>query len=187
MKGIIKSILEPLKEIVKSSQNITPDEIKRELAKEYFKSNNSKEDVDSNFSSFQNEVDELRSLWDNYQKLLLSYKKSEEELRKSHKQLKEDNVALQNKLNAVVQEKSQIQTDYDGLNKQFSIASTKIIRTNRIRYAKLDYSRFSASTVSISADETRKKNGKLNYSKIGKRLGVSDHTASNICKHFNIC
>ncbi|MEG8989803.1 hypothetical protein VJY32_08500 [Ignavibacteria bacterium 4148-Me] len=36
------------------------------------------------------------------------------------------------------------------------------------------------------AKECIKKNGKINYSKMGKQLGVSNHTARNWCKKLNI-
>ena len=35
-------------------------------------------------------------------------------------------------------------------------------------------------------EETRKKSGKVNYSAIGRELGVTNHTAETRCKHFNL-
>ena len=188
MKDIVRSILNPLKKIVNRSKSLSDDEMKKEILEDYC-SNESElktNPEDGGLDKFYEEVEELKNLWESYQNLLLSYKKSEEELKKSHDQLKKDNFQLQSKIKSIGEEKSQILNDYDGLNKQFSIASDKIKKTNKIRYAKLDYSRFTQGTVNNYANESRKRNGKLNFTEIGKKLGVSDHTAKNICKHFDI-
>ena len=38
----------------------------------------------------------------------------------------------------------------------------------------------------IDSHHCRKKNGKINYSALGKQIGYSNHTAKSLCDHFNI-
>jgi hypothetical protein len=79
-----------------------------------------------------------------------------------------------------------LQEENKDLNTVLEIAQNKLKRTNKIRYAKVDYSKFLYSSVQQFADDTRKKNGTLNYKAISEKLNLSDHTAKNICSHFNI-
>ncbi|MEW6653234.1 MAG: HAMP domain-containing sensor histidine kinase [Bacteroidota bacterium] len=55
---------------------------------ELFKSDTSRE-----FDRFHQEVEEIKDIWDSYQKLLLSFKESEEEITKKNDELKEMNEA----------------------------------------------------------------------------------------------
>lgn len=52
-----------------------------------------KKDTSQEFDKFHQEVEELKDIWDSYQKLLLSYKASEEEVKKKNNELNELNIS----------------------------------------------------------------------------------------------
>ncbi|MCB9336462.1 MAG: hypothetical protein H6586_09945 [Flavobacteriales bacterium] len=76
--------------------------------------------------------------------------------------------------------------DKEILNNQLAIAHNKIKKYNKIKYAKIDYDQLDRNRIQNIADNTRKRNGKLNFSRIAAEVGFSDNTVRRICKELNI-
>lgn len=72
------------------------------------------------------------------------------------------------------------------LNNELANAHNALKKLIKIKFAKIDYSKFNPIEIQKYADSTRKKNQKLNYSKIAQKIGVSDHTTKNLCKFLQI-
>jgi hypothetical protein len=90
-------------------------------------------------------------------------------------------------VNSYRAEKEEIISKYDALNNEQNVANRKIIVLRKEKRKLMDgQNRPSGSELQEVADRTRKKNGSLNFSKIGNELGVSHHTAKNYCKELNI-
>lgn len=81
---------------------------------------------------------------------------------------------------------SNLKRDFEIVTNELGIAHSVIQRYNKIKFAKVDYAKFEYLKVQQIADETRKKNKGLNYSQLGKKLGVSGTTAKRLCKYHNI-
>lgn len=80
----------------------------------------------------------------------------------------------------------ELKRDNEMLTNELGNAHQIIKRYNKVKYAKIDYSRYPYNQVAAIADGTRKINKKLNFKKIAEKLGVTDKTAHNICNYHNI-
>lgn len=92
-------------------------------------------------------------------------------------ELKTDNERLTKKIN-------DISSRYEGVNNELRIAHKTILDLKK----KIKFKNgITSSQLEKIANSTRKKNGTLNYSAIGKHLGVSHHTAKQYCieNHIN--
>ncbi len=89
-----------------------------------------------------------------------------------------------------------IETSYKYVNAELGIAHSKLkIRANKgkkeknssIRYTDLLREKTFENELRRIADNTRKKNGKLNYSKIASKIGnISNHTMKKWCRNYKI-
>lgn len=91
-------------------------------------------------------------------------------------------------------EKRKANEEYKNIMKQYKdqiyyseLQNNKIKNLRKlVNKVRNDAKKPTAKDLAKIANETKKKNGKLNYKKIGETLGVSNHTAKNWCNDFNI-
>jgi hypothetical protein len=74
---------------------------------------------------------------------------------------------------------------YQDTNRQLSLANHKI-KELRQKLKAREIDNYSKQQVFDFADQTRLKNGKINNSALGKKLGITYHTAAKICKKYGI-
>lgn len=87
----------------------------------------------------------------------------------------------------ILEQKTNLKSD-EYLNNELKIAHDKIQKlSKKAKYSKIAYENFTYFEVQKVVDETKKKNGSINYSAIARRLGLlNHHTAKNLCNYHNI-
>ena len=87
------------------------------------------------------------------------------------------------KKNIIVDENKQDNTD-EGINRELENAH-RIIKRQTITIKTLKQG-LSKNELFQIIEETRKKNGTINYSAIGRIIGCTNHTAKTRCKQYNL-
>lgn len=115
---------------------------------------------------------------------LTEYLKTEIEFRKET--LEEPRKSIETTKIELNQNKDEFETEIKQLNNELSNAHTIIRKkTNRIKVLEQGITREDMYTM-IKKNKCEFKNGKINYSALGKILGCSHHTAKEKCKFFDI-
>jgi len=112
-----------------------------------------------------------------YVKQQIDYKEKKIE-RLKNKKIKDERV--NNK-----EEIKNIDTDYENLNNELKSAHT-IIRKQKTRINELETGITKGELQKMVDEKCKFKNGKTNYSALGRLLICSNHTAKATCKKFNI-
>ena len=82
-----------------------------------------------------------------------------------------------------VEKKNEENTD-DGTRRE--LENAHIIMKRQMRTIKTARYGITQNQLYDIIEKTRKKNGKANYSAIGREIGCTNHTAKTRCRHFNL-